>query len=200
MLSLSVDNRVRERAHRLGLSRLRARLGRMIEAAWLSEITGTCAAPVPFEVSVRLTDDGEIRALNRDFRSRDTPTDVLAFAMREADDEAPPGLAPGPEVSDIEVSDIDIPDIDIDIEIGPEALGDIVISIETAAAQAGRERRPGLDPDEEPVFAEVLFLAAHGLCHLLGYDHQNDDDEAVMNARMQDLLKESAQQGPVKAA
>jgi rRNA maturation RNase YbeY len=47
---------------------------------------------------------------------------------------------------------------------------------------------------------EILFLAAHGLCHLLGYDHRNDREEAEMNARMAALLAEAARRGPVRAA
>jgi ssRNA-specific RNase YbeY (16S rRNA maturation enzyme) len=44
------------------------------------------------------------------------------------------------------------------------------------------------------------MLASHGLCHLLGYDHQDDDEERVMNARMSALRKESARRGRVRAA
>jgi probable rRNA maturation factor len=55
-------------------------------------------------------------------------------------------------------------------------------------------------PERDPLLAELLFLAAHGLCHLLGYDHQTDAEEAEMNARMQALLDESARRGRTRAA
>ncbi len=71
----------------------------------------------------------------------------------------------------------------------PEILGDIVISLETAERQA----KTGL-------YAEVVHLAAHGLCHLLGYDHQDDEEEAAMNARMAALIAESLSDGAVSAA
>ena len=71
----------------------------------------------------------------------------------------------------------------------PEVLGDVIISVATATRQARR----GLE-------AELMFLAAHGLCHLLGYDHRDDAQEVAMNARMAALLAESERRGPVRAA
>jgi probable rRNA maturation factor len=72
-------------------------------------------------------------------------------------------------------------------------LGDVVVSVETARRQAKKRGPHGL-------FTEVRFLASHGLCHLLGYDHNNDKEEAEMNARMQKLLDEAARMGPVRPA
>jgi probable rRNA maturation factor len=71
----------------------------------------------------------------------------------------------------------------------PELLGDIVISVDTARRQAKR----GLA-------AELLHLASHGLCHLLGYDHRDDAEERVMNARAAALRAEGARRGRIKAA
>ncbi|HEY4119749.1 MAG TPA: rRNA maturation RNase YbeY [Byssovorax sp.] len=53
------------------------------------------------------------------------------------------------------------------------ALGDVIVSVPTARRQASRRRRPLLD--------ELTMLLAHGLLHLLGYDHRDDDEERVMN-------------------
>lgn len=117
--------------------------------------------PEPLEVTVRLTDDAVIRELNRDYRGLDKPTDVLAFAMREGDGG----------------------------DLHPEILGDIVISVDTAARQA-----------KQGLFAELVFLSAHGLCHLLGYDHNDDEEEAEMNARMQALMAEAERRGKTRAA
>ncbi|MBK7538610.1 MAG: rRNA maturation RNase YbeY [Myxococcales bacterium] len=117
------------------------------------------------EASLRLTDDPTIRELNRDFRHKDKPTDVLAFAQRE-----------GPWAG-----------------VGAELLGDIVISVPTARRQAKRKSPEG-------VYLEVRFLAAHGLCHLLGYDHRDDEEERVMNARMTALLAQASGSGRVHAA
>jgi probable rRNA maturation factor len=74
-------------------------------------------------------------------------------------------------------------------ELNPDLLGDIVISVDTARKQAKR----GLH-------AELLHLASHGLCHLLGYDHQNDEDEAEMNARAAALRSEAKRRGRIRAA
>jgi probable rRNA maturation factor len=107
------------------------------------------------ELSIVLTDDAGIQDLNRDYRHKDKPTDVLAFAMREG--EAMPGAPP------------------------EEILGDVVISLETACRQAAARRR---DP-----LAEVTFLLAHGLLHLVGYDHQTDEEEREMNAATRRLVR-----------
>lgn len=156
VVDLVIDAAIRDRLSPIERRRMRSRLARMVRAAWLAEQTER-----PLELSVRLTDDAVIHQLNRDYRGRDSATDVLAFAMREA---------PGGEAT-------------------PELLGDIAISVETAARQAHR----GL-------FAELMFLAAHGLCHLLGYDHQDDAQEAEMNARMKALLSEAERRGPTAPA
>lgn len=155
-LALSIDPSVRDRIAPNDRRLLRRRLTRMVRAAWLTERTRR-----PLEVSVRLTDDAVIQTLNRDYRGKDKPTDVLAFALRDADDS---GMC-------------------------PEILGDIAISIDTAQRQA----RTGL-------MAELLFLSAHGLCHLLGYDHPDDEQEHIMNQRMRALLDESARRGVTRAA
>jgi len=147
---------VRGRLARDALARLRRRARRMVLAAALADpgLGGEV------EVGLTLTDDAEIRALNRDFRKKDQPTDVLAFAMREGGGVGAPGL-----------------------------LGDVVVSVDTAARQARR----GLE-------GEVAFLWAHGLCHLLGYDHRTEREERVMNARMRALAHEGALHGRTRPA
>jgi probable rRNA maturation factor len=156
-LHLEVRPAVRGRLAVTALARLRTRARRMVVAATLADP----ALGARVEVSLILTDDTEIRALNRDFRAKDRPTDVLAFALREG-----PGAAHAGGL-----------------------LGDVVISLDTAARQARR----GLA-------AEVAFLWAHGLCHLLGYDHRTDREEAEMNARMRALAAEGARRGRTRAA
>jgi probable rRNA maturation factor len=96
------------------------------------------------EVSVLLTDDAEIHTLNLEYRGKDKPTDVLAFALDEA------GGPAGP-------------------------LGDVIISVERAEAQA-RSRRVELD-------GELELLAVHGTLHLLGYDHGEPAEATLMRAR-----------------
>ncbi len=112
------------------------------------------------ELSVALVDDATIHALNRDYRQKDKPTDVLAFAMEEGEP-TPAGKRGKGQPAQARV------------------LGDVIVSIDTATKQARRRRRPLLD--------ELTMLLAHGLLHLLGYDHQNDDDERAMVAKTKEL-------------
>ncbi len=92
-----------------------------------------------------------MRELNRDYRGISKPTDVLSFSPREGE---------GP--------DRGLP------------LGDVVISVETAARQA---EELGHDFDRE-----VERLLVHGLLHLLGHDHQTDADRKRMRARERRIL------------
>jgi probable rRNA maturation factor len=89
----------------------------------------------PSELSVRFVRDAEIRRLNRDYRGKDRPTDVLAFSLREGR---------FGEVS--------------------RALGDVVISLETAARQG--------EANALSLAEEVDRLLVHGILHLAGYDHE----------------------------
>ncbi len=139
-------------------ARLARQLRRMVAAA-------ARTAGHALEAGFRFTDDAAIHALNRDYRAKDRPTDVLAFAQREG---------PGGDLH-------------------PSLLGDVIISVETARRQARRRGPRGLCD-------ELRVLAAHGLCHLLGYDHRDDAEEATMNARAGVLLAEAARAGPVRAA
>lgn len=103
------------------------------------------------EVSILLTDDSDIRNLNRDYRKIDEPTDVLAFAMRDGEDNS----------------------------VNPNLLGDLVISLETAARQA-ETANEGLSVTSSSVETEVVMLTIHGTLHLLGYDHQTQDEATIM--------------------
>ncbi len=129
----------------VGPSAVRRKAARMLDAMRLGDR----------ELSILLCDDGAIHALNRDYRHKDKPTDVLAFAMREGEYGA----------------------------MHEHLLGDIVISIDTAARQA-RERGFSLE-------REVTTLLAHGLLHLLGFDHRDRSEERRMNA-LTDLLRAAA--------
>ncbi len=157
MIDVSVDPDVRGRLERGELDRLRTRLNRMLRAAGLFE-----GSAEELETSLRLVSDEAIRALNRDYRGNNKPTDVLAFSQREGDGG----------------------------DLHPHLLGDIVISLDTARRQCGRK---GL-------YREVLLLATHGLCHLLGHDHNTDAEQARMNARITALLAQAERRGAVRAA
>lgn len=141
---------------------------------WLAELADELPKRLQAQaycVGLALVDDAAIAELNSDWREKNGPTDVLAFA---AQDEGDDGLA-FPMPSD--------PDDDAWDEPGLE-LGDIVISMETAARQAG-EHGHNLP-------RELLFLASHGLLHLLGWDHPDEVQLAAMLER-QDRLIQAAQ-------
>jgi probable rRNA maturation factor len=123
-----------------------------------------------YSLGLSLVSDREIAELNGDWRGKAGPTDVLAFAAQDDGlDDAPP--IPMPELND-EASE-------------PLELGDIVISLETAARQAPEHGH------ELP--QELLFLATHGLLHLLGWDHPDDASLAAMLARQERLLSATDQ-------
>lgn len=111
------------------------------------------------EVSLLLVDDAYIHQLNREYRGIDRPTDVLSFALREETGEEPHYL-PVPE---------------------DNLLGDIIISMETAARQA-IEYGHSLD-------REMAYLAVHGCLHLLGYDHETEEEKRRMREKEEKILE-----------
>jgi len=123
-----------------------------------------------YSLGLQLVGDAEIATLNQDWRAKAGPTDVLAFAAQDDDSDGLPPF-PLPPGTDLEIAGD-----------GGEALelGDIVISLETAARQA---------PDHGHSLAqELLFLASHGLLHLLGWDHPDAASLEAMLARQEQLL------------
>jgi probable rRNA maturation factor len=127
---------------------------------WINALKPQQSKIQAYEVSLLLTTDTEIQTLNATYRQQDRSTDVLAFAALEW--EGPTS----PEMADL-----------------PTNLGDIAISVETAALQAAEN---GHD-----LSLEMIWLASHGLLHLLGWDHP---DAAHLNqmlmeqARLMELI------------
>ena len=116
------------------------------------------------ELSVVLCDDVVMRELNRTHRNIDRPTDVLAFAMTEGQ-RMPSGQL--------------------------LLLGDVVISVATAARQA---KTSGKD-----LSAEATFLLAHGLLHLIGFDHATAAQERRMSAHTEKLVAAAVSRGATAA-
>jgi probable rRNA maturation factor len=104
------------------------------------------------DLTIVLSDDTQLRELNRAYLGVDEPTDVLSFPASETDPET-----------------------------GARYLGDILISVPRAAAQA---RRAG-----HPLEAEVQLLVAHGVLHLLGYDHAEPDEKSKMWRAQAEILE-----------
>lgn len=105
------------------------------------------------EVSITLTNNEYIHKLNLEYRNIDNPTDVLSFAFADSDE---------PDI---------IPDEDVE-NADYEMLGDIIISIEKAEEQAAEFGHS--------LKRELSFLTVHGMLHLLGYDHMEEEERQEM--------------------
>jgi probable rRNA maturation factor len=114
----------------------------------------------PYELSLVFTDSEAVRQLNRDYRGVDETTDVLAFYM-----------LPQKEVDDSFALPPD----------GVTRLGEVIISYPQAAEQA---REQGHSPGRE-----LALLIIHGILHLLGYDHEEPEEESKMRDRERELLE-----------
>ncbi|MGE8206206.1 rRNA maturation RNase YbeY [Heyndrickxia sp. NPDC080065] len=112
------------------------------------------------EVSVTFVTNERIQEINRDYRDKDQPTDVISFAMEEMGDQ------------EIEISGANI----------PRVLGDIIISVPKTKEQA--------EEYGHSFARELGFLAIHSLLHLLGYDHMTEEDEKEMFGLQKDILDE----------
>ncbi len=112
------------------------------------------------ELSVTFVTNDRIQEINREYRDKDKPTDVISFAMEE--------LGEG--------------ETEIAGEGIPRVLGDIIISIQRTEEQAGEYGHS--------FERELGFLAVHGFLHLLGYDHETDEEEREMFGRQKDILDE----------
>ncbi len=110
------------------------------------------------EISVTFTDDKKIRELNLSSRNIDSPTDVLSFPL------------------------LDLPKSKILKLAGDVPLGDIVLSLERAKAQA--------DLYVHSYERECAFLTVHSMLHLLGYDHVDKRSEKEMNNICESILSE----------
>ncbi|RHW41022.1 rRNA maturation RNase YbeY [Neobacillus notoginsengisoli] len=110
------------------------------------------------EVSVTFVGNERIHEINREYRKKDAPTDVISFPMEE------------PGEGEIEIIGAGLPRI----------LGDIIISIPKTEEQAKEYGHSFM--------RELGFLAVHGFLHLLGYDHETDEEEAEMFSLQKGIL------------
>jgi probable rRNA maturation factor len=108
-----------------------------------------------WELGIRITNDAELHELNRTYRGVDAPTDVLSFGGDDDDD-----------------SDFVTPE---ELDDEPRYLGDLALSYERVVAQAAEYGHS--------VRRELCYLVAHGTLHLLGYDHETDDERQVMRVK-----------------
>lgn len=120
------------------------------------ELLATAAA---VEISIRLADDEEVRALNRQYRGKDKATNVLSFPMIQ------------PDLLETVTQDTDD---------GEVLLGDIILAHGVCAAEAAERGIAVAD--------HATHLMVHGVLHLLGYDHMTDEEAERMEAIERDAL------------
>lgn len=125
--------------------------------------------PYEAEVNVVVTDNEEIRALNRQYREMDVPTDVLSFPMLEF--ETP---------SDFSHVEDDYEDC-FNPETGELMLGDIILSAEKIREQA--------ESYGHSQTRELAFLVAHSMLHLCGYDHVEEAGRKEMERKQREILE-----------
>ncbi len=135
----------------------------------VSEALDYVGCPYETAVNVLLTDNEAIRELNREYRQIDRPTDVLSFPMIAYEEPA--------DFSRLEED----PEAYFDPDTGELLFGDIVLSLEKMRAQAAEyghsEQR------------ELAFLVAHSMLHLSGYDHIEDGEREIMEAKQEEILQ-----------
>ncbi|MEC4985252.1 MAG: rRNA maturation RNase YbeY [Oscillatoria sp. PMC 1068.18] len=127
---------------------------------WLAKSSNQLPAAKSYELSLRLSSDREIQQLNAQYRQKNQPTDVLAFAALEVN---------FPQASAAELAG------------EPLYLGDIIISVETAQKQAQQQKHS--------LETEIAWLASHGLLHLLGWDHPDETSLDKMLTEQKKLLE-----------
>ncbi|MCT4688350.1 MAG: rRNA maturation RNase YbeY [Vallitalea sp.] len=126
--------------------------------------------PYEIEVSVTITNNEQIRKINKKHRDMDKPTDVLSFPLID--------FTKPSEFDDIDEDN----DEWFNLDTGELMLGDIIISLERAYEQA-KEYGHSIE-------REIGFLTAHSMLHLMGYDHIINEEEQVMKQQQQQILNE----------
>ena len=130
-----------------------ARIARRAAAAALDLAAADLLPAGTAELSLVLAGDDQVRALNRDYRGQDKPTNVLSFPNMEAPGESPWADAGGDRR-------------------GPSLLGDIVVARETLLREAQAQQKHAQD--------HLSHLVVHGVLHLLGYNHADDGEADEM--------------------
>lgn len=127
---------------------------------------GEAEADCPLALEIVFVDRQEIKRLNNEFRQTDRETDVLSF----------------PTLDNIRGKELKAADFPYDIDgDGKLFLGSVVICTDVAKAQA-EEYGHGYE-------RELYYLATHGVCHLLGYDHMTEEDKREMRGKEERVLE-----------
>ncbi len=134
---------------------------------WIQKVVETVLtaenAPLNAEISLLITGQQRIQELNRDYRGKNQPTDVLSFSMsaQKEGEEALAFISPPDDLVH---------------------LGEVIISYPQAVLQSGESRHS--------IAVEMAALIVHGVLHILGYDHEKPGMEPAMKAREKKILKD----------
>lgn len=147
---------------------------------WAEQVMDGLDLPEQTGVTISVTGDERVQDLNRAYRGLDEPTDVLSFPFTGRSKPAPYHGAITPE--GVEPEDFVVP------KRAGGSLGEVVIAFPYAARQAAADGRT--------VRSELSLLLVHGILHLLGYDHEEAEEERVMWEKTADLLSLLGPEGP----
>lgn len=125
--------------------------------------------PYEVEINVLITDNEDIRQINKEYRNIDNPTDVLSFPMVDYD-----------TPSDFDQLEDFVNDY-FNPETGELVLGDIVVSVDKVEEQAEKFGHSQI--------RELAFLVAHSMLHLCGYDHMEDGEREIMERKQEEILE-----------
>jgi len=113
-----------------------------------------------FDLGIWITTNATIRRYNKIYRKKDKPTDILSFSHN-------PTLKAGQKIKPASADDYNLGDLIISAPYVYDQLADLGVSFEQ----------------------QLRILLVHGICHLLGYDHESDEDYKIMHKKEQGLLK-----------
>ncbi len=119
-----------------------------------------------FDLSIVLVNNSTMQSYNRLYRNKNTPTDILSFPMH-------PNAQPTKRIKATDQAE--------------KNLGDIIMSPEYILADIGLWN--------QPLEERIIRLLVHGICHLLGYDHETNDEHKKMHRKEQWMFKRSLQKG-----
>ncbi len=152
--TIHIENKYPESKLQLNIEAIRS-------AAWhICQLLGVDR----YDLSITFCDDTFIQQLNRQYRSKDKPTDVLSFPQEEWSS----------------AISIEQPNTPLENSINAKSLGDLVISIDSALKNAKNI--------SQPIQEEIYFLMIHGLLHLCGHDHLEKEEESVMIHQQKQIL------------
>ena len=143
------------------------KLAAPLDDRWLKSVARLTLEAVevkpPVEMGLFITDSETIQALNKTYRAKDKPTDVLAFYTQPhiAQENAESEFVPAPD--------------------GVHHLGEVVISYPQAVTQAQQQGHS--------INQELTILVVHGTLHLLGFDHEKPEEKRLMRAKEKEILK-----------